>query len=127
MIDKINVPKLIKIGGPFNIDFSIKLENNSKIAKPSNGIINYIMSDRNENVIMHGSVNGSNNSTILTSSNGHTNFQNTMNKNVNQISLQIGPDKTKLLSPGPAKLKLFITSMDSMRPIIYEYTLIARP
>jgi peptide/nickel transport system substrate-binding protein len=129
MIDKINVPKLIKIGSPFNIDFSIKLENNSKIAKPSNGIINYIMSDRNENVIMHGSVNGSNNSTILTSSNGHTNFQNTTNKNknVNQISLQIGPDKTKLLSPGPAKLKLFITSMDSMRPIIYEYTLIARP
>ncbi len=122
-IDKINVPKFIKIGSPFNIDFTVNVKNSSNSTKPFNGIINYIMSDRNENVVMHGSVNGSNISTILTVNKNQSGFQN----NSNQILLHIEPAKTKLLSPGPAKLKLFITSMDSLRPIIYEYTLIARP
>ncbi|HEY0579096.1 MAG TPA: hypothetical protein VGC75_00160, partial [Candidatus Nitrosocosmicus sp.] len=71
--------------------------------------------------------NGSNVSTLLPNSKNHTDFQYNANKNLNKISLQIEPNKTKLLSPGPAKLKLFITSMESMKPITYEYTLIARP
>lgn len=127
MIDKINVPKFIKIGGPFDIDFTVNLENSSNVSKPFKGIINYIMSDRNENVILHGSVNGSNATSFSYKNNNHTGFQNNASKNANQISLHIEPNKTKILSPGPAKLKLFITSMESMKPITYEYTLIARP
>jgi hypothetical protein len=76
---------------------------------------------------LHGSVNGSNATSFSYKNNNHTGFQNNASKNANQISLHIEPNKTKILSPGPAKLKLFIASIESMKPITYEYTLIARP
>ena len=121
-IDKINVPKFIKIGSPFKIDLTTNFGNSSKMHNQSNTNINYIISDRNNNVVIHDSKNGTN---ISDSSNAKINQK--ANNNTNQISLIVEPNKTKLISPGPAKLKLFITSADSLRPSIYEYTLIARP
>ena len=40
------------------------------------------------------------------------NLQKNANDHINQIPIQIKADKTKLLSLGPAKLELFITSMN---------------
>ena len=127
IIDKINVPKFIKIGSPFKFDFRINAENGINKTKPFNGIINYVLSDRNDNVVINTSVNSSNVNTIPSTNKNPTTSQNNLNNNANQISLQIEPNETKLLSLGPAKLELFITSTDSMRPTIYDYTLIARP
>ncbi|MER5174513.1 MAG: ABC transporter substrate-binding protein [Candidatus Nitrosocosmicus sp.] len=127
IIDKINVPKFIKIGSPFKFDFRVNVENGINKTKPFNGIINYIISDRNDKVVINTSVNSSNVSTIPSTNKNPTTSQNNLKNNTNQISLQIEPNETKLLSLGPAKLELFITSTDSMRPTIYDYTLIARP
>ncbi len=126
-IDKINVPKFIKIGSPFKFDFRVNAENGINKIKPFNGIINYVVSDRNDNVVINTSVNSSNVNAIPSTNKNPTTSQNNLNNNANQISLQIEPNETKLLSLGPAKLDLFITSTDSMRPTIYDYTLIARP
>ncbi|MDQ6724144.1 MAG: ABC transporter substrate-binding protein [Thermoproteota archaeon] len=127
IIDKINVPKFIKIGSPYKFDFRVNFENGINKTKPFNGIINYIISDRNDKVVINNSLNSSKDSTVSIANKFSTAFQNNVINNSNQISLQIGPSKTKLLSPGPAKLELFVTSTDSMRPTIYDYTLIARP
>ena len=86
--------------------------------------MNYFVSDRSNNVVIHNLVNSSNYSRL----NDHqSSTQNNASDTSNEISLQIGPDKTKQLSIGPAKLKLFVTSETSQRPIIYEYVLIAIP
>jgi peptide/nickel transport system substrate-binding protein len=121
-IDKINVPKFIKIGSPFQIDLTTNFGNSSKMHNQSNANINYIITDRNNNVVIHDSRNGTE---IADFSKNKINQK--TNVNTNQISLIVEPNKTKSIPPGPAKLKLFITSMDSLRPLIYEYTLIARP
>ena len=121
-IDKINVPKFIKIGSPFKIDLTTNFGNSSKMPNQSNTNINYVILDRNNNVVIHDSKNGTN---FSNSSNAKINQK--ANNSTNQISLIVEPNKTKLIPPGPAKLKLFITSAESLRPSIYEYTLIARP
>ena len=126
-INKINVPKFIKIGDPFRFDIEIAFKDDTHDAnktKKFNGTVNYFVSDRSNNVVIHNLVNGSNYSTI---DEHHASMQNDAGDTPNRISLQIDPDKTKQLSIGPAKLKIFVTSETSQRPIIYEYVLIAIP
>ncbi len=122
-INKIAIPKFIKIGSPFKFDITINLENNTK---QFNGVINYFISDRNDNVIIKNSFDSKNRTNDPVVKEDNTDLQNMVNKNADQITLSIEPDKTKQLSPGPAKLKLFITSESSLRPIISENVLIAR-
>jgi len=122
-VDKINVPKFIKIGEPFKFDIKFIFEDSINKTKQFDGIINYFISDKNDNVVIKGSMDSSNDSTVNMNDTG---FQNKINNNTNQILLEIGSNKTNHLSPGPAKLKLFITSEDSLRPIISEYILIVR-
>ena len=126
-INKINVPKFIKIGDPFRFDIEIAFKDDTHDANKTekfNGTVNYFVSDRSNNVVIHNLVNGSNYSPI---DEHHASMQNGASDTPNRISLQIGPDKTKQLSIGPAKLKIFVTSETSQRPIIYEYVLIAIP
>jgi peptide/nickel transport system substrate-binding protein len=122
-INKIAIPKFIKIGSPFKFDITVNLENDTK---QFNGMINYFISDRNDNVIIKNSFDSKNRTNDPIVKEDNTDLQNTMNKGTDQIMLSIEPDKTKQLSPGPAKLKLFITSENSLRPIISENVLIAR-
>ena len=122
-INKISIPKFIKIGSPFNFDITVNLENDTK---QFNGMINYFISDRNDNVIIKNSFDSKNRTNDPIVKEDNTDLQNTVNKSTEKITLSIEPDKTKQLSPGPAKLKLFITSENSLRPIISENVLIAR-
>jgi peptide/nickel transport system substrate-binding protein len=122
-INKIAIPKFIKIGSPFKFDITVNLENDTK---QFNGVINYFISDRNDNVIIKNSLDSTNRTNVPIVRGNNTDLQNTVNKSTDQITLSIEPDKTKQLSPGPAKLKLFITSENSLRPIISENVLIAR-
>jgi peptide/nickel transport system substrate-binding protein len=129
-IDKIDVPKFIKIGSPLNLDIDLAVGNSSLYTKnPAADIINYIILDRNNNVAVHGNVNSSNNSGVTVSSidKNNADSNNHLTTKIDRIPLEIGANKTKLLPAGPAKLKMFVTSTDSLRPSIYEYTLIARP
>ena len=126
-INKINVPKFIKIGDPFRFDVDIASKDDVHDAnktKKFDETVNYFVSDRSNNVVIHNLVNGSNYSPM---DEHHASMQNDAGDTPNRISLQIGPDKTKQLSIGPAKLKIFVTSETSQRPIIYEYVLIAIP
>lgn len=124
-IGKIIVPEFIKIGSPFKLDIPLVHENGTNNVKNSETIVNYIVLDRSNNIVVHDSVNSSNISSPI---NGNSsNFQNHISDKFDRISLNIAANQTKLLFPGPVKLKLFISSADSLRPSIYEYTLIARP
>jgi peptide/nickel transport system substrate-binding protein len=123
-INKINVPKFIRIGDSFKFDIEIALKDGINKTKNFNETVNYFVSDRNNNVVIHNSVNASNHFRMNDNKN---NIQNNVSDTSNHISLQIDSHETKLLSVGPAKLKLFVTSEASQRPIIYEYVLIAIP
>jgi peptide/nickel transport system substrate-binding protein len=123
-INKINIPKFIRIGEPFKFDIEIVYRDDISKTKKFNERVNYFVSDRSNNVVIHNIVNDSNYSIL---NEIHYSMQNNASDTLKQISLQIDPDKTKQLSIGPAKLKLFITSETSQRPIIYEYVLIAIP
>lgn len=48
-INKMTIPKFIKIGSPFKFDITVNLENDTK---RFNGMINYFISDRDDNVII---------------------------------------------------------------------------
>ncbi len=122
-INKIAIPKFIKIGGPFKFDITVNLDNDTK---QFNGVINYFISDRNDNVVLKNTFDTSNKTNDPIVKEDNIDLQNTVNKSTDQITLSIEPDETKQLSPGPAKLKLFITSENSLRPIISENVLIAR-
>ncbi|HYO05989.1 MAG TPA: hypothetical protein VER14_03285, partial [Phototrophicaceae bacterium] len=122
-INKIAIPKFIKIGSPFKFDITVNLENDTK---QFNGMINYFISDRNDNVIIKNSFDSKNRTNDPIVKEDNTDLLDKVNKGTDQIMLSIEPDKTKQLSPGPAKLKLFITSENSLRPIISENVLIAR-
>jgi peptide/nickel transport system substrate-binding protein len=126
-IDKIEVPKFIKIDSPFKFNVDIKFENSINKTRQFITIINYLLFDRNGNMILHGTANSSNIPIEYPANMTSINLQKNANDNINQIPIQIKADKTKLLSLGPAKLELFITSDESLKPIIYEYTLIAMP
>jgi peptide/nickel transport system substrate-binding protein len=123
-INKINIPKFIRIGEPFKFDIEIVYKGDISKTKKLNETVNYFVSDRSNNVVIHNVVNNSNYSRL---NDIHYSMQNNASDTSNQISLQIDPDKTKQLSIGPAKLKLFVTSETSQRPIIYEYVLIVIP
>ncbi len=122
-INKIAIPKFIKIGSPFKFDITVNLENDTK---QFNGVINYFISDRNDNVIIKNSLDRTNRTNVPIVKDDDTDLQNMVNNSTDQITFSIEPDKTKQLFPGPAKLKLFITSENSLSPIISENILIAR-
>ena len=43
------------------------------------------------------------------------------------VAISLNASQTQELIPGPAKIKLIITSAESPKPLIQEKTLIARP
>jgi len=43
------------------------------------------------------------------------------------VAISLNASQTKELIPGPAKIKLIVTSAESPKPLIQEKTLIARP
>ncbi|HXT83597.1 MAG TPA: ABC transporter substrate-binding protein [Verrucomicrobiae bacterium] len=122
-LGKINVPNIIKIGEPFEFNVTVDIKSDETHQFKEN--INYILFDRVGNVILHKFFNASDYSLGI-----HNRFDD-ISQIINQNSLtqifKINANVTKSLSIGPAKLELFVSSKNSLRPVIYEYTLIAVP
>jgi peptide/nickel transport system substrate-binding protein len=122
-INKINVPKFLKIDTIFKFDIEFKQGNNN--TNQFEGVINYFISDRNNEIVVNGTIEKSRDDygksiTALDSKNNQ--IENALQK----VVVDIPPNQTSILHPGPAKLKIFISSEDSLRPLIYEQTLIVR-
>ncbi len=123
-LDKINVPNIIKIGKPFEFNVTTDINKSNKTTKFKENI-NYILFDRVGNVVLHKFFNASDFS-VGSHNDLHDSSQIIKNGSLTQI-FKINANETKSLSIGPAKLELFVSSKNSLRPIIYEYTLIAVP
>jgi len=108
-INKITVPKFLKIGNNFKFDIEFEKGNNTNKFE---GLINYFISDRNNEIVVDGSIDKSENKQP----------DNALQK----VFVDIPPNQTSVLQPGPAKLKVFISSEESLRPLIHEQTLIVR-
>jgi peptide/nickel transport system substrate-binding protein len=122
-IEKINVPKFIRIGQPFEFIIDLNVRNASQQTSQFNGIINYFITDRNNRLVIQDEVivNDNNNNTSLSNNKTIANSQD------EPIKISLNSSQTSELIPGPYKLKLIITTMDSPKPLIQENTLIARP
>ncbi len=122
-IEKLNVPKFIRIGQPFEFSLDLNVRNESKQTDPFSGVISYFITDRNNRLVVQDelTVSGKNNLT------GLPNSMNITNSPDMPINIRLNSSQISELIPGPSKLKLIITSTESPKPIIQESTLIARP
>jgi peptide/nickel transport system substrate-binding protein len=127
IVQKTNVPKFIKIGQPFDFSIEMSVKNSTNESNLFSGVIDYFVTDRNNKLVINDKliiINGSKNVRSMlneTSTNHNTNSQ------IHPINIQLNSTQTSELLPGPSKLKLIITTLDSPKPIVYESTLIARP
>jgi peptide/nickel transport system substrate-binding protein len=122
-IRKVDIPKFIKIGQPFDFSIEMNIKNSSNESNPFSGIIDFFMTDRNNKLIIQDelTVNGTDNTTSVSNITNNTKIQD------KSIGIHLNSTQTSELLPGPSKLKLIITAMDSPKPFIQEHTLIARP
>ncbi|HYP42879.1 MAG TPA: hypothetical protein VEQ18_02550, partial [Candidatus Nitrosocosmicus sp.] len=97
--------------------------NASQQTSQFNGIINYFITDRNNRLVIQDEliVNDNNNNTSLSNNKTIANSQD------EPIKIRLNSSQISEFIPGPYKLKLIITTMDSPKPLIHENTLIARP
>jgi peptide/nickel transport system substrate-binding protein len=125
-VQKINIPKFIKIGQPFDFSIEMSVKNSSSESNPFRGVIDYFVTDRNDKLIIQDKliVNGTKNATLTS---GVPNKANVANFQDEPISIHLNSTQTSKLLPGPSESKLIITTIDSPKPFIQEYTLIARP
>lgn len=123
-IDSINIPKFLKIGDPYDINLQLNLKNLSNGSNSLGGNIDYFISDRNNKIVVEGSSLINNNFINQSSSKGQLETQ---LKDSGIVTLSLNASQTQELIPGPAKIKLIITSAESPKPLIQEKTLIARP
>jgi peptide/nickel transport system substrate-binding protein len=101
----------------------MNIKNSSNESNPFSGIIDFFMTDRNNKLIIQDelTVNGTDNTTSVSNITNNTKIQD------KSIGIHLNSTQTSELLPGPSKLKLIITAMDSPKPFIQEHTLIARP
>ncbi|MDN5868081.1 MAG: ABC transporter substrate-binding protein [Candidatus Nitrosocosmicus sp.] len=123
-IDSINIPKFLKIGDPYDFNLQLDLKNLSNGSNSLGGNIDYFISDRNNKVVVEGSSLINNNFINQSSNKGQLETQ--LNDS-GIVTISLNSSQTHELIPGPAKIKLIITSADSPKPLIQEKTLIARP
>ncbi|WP_186434343.1 ABC transporter substrate-binding protein [Candidatus Nitrosocosmicus arcticus] len=121
-IDRINIPKFLKIGDPYDFDLLLGLNNLSNGSNSFSGIIDHFISDRNNKIVVEGST------VINNISNNHSDSkgQHQLDES-GAVTISLNASQTQELIPGPAKIKLIITSTESPKPLIQENTLIARP
>ncbi len=122
-VDTVNVPRFLKIGDPYNFDLRVNVNNQSDSSNSFGAIIDYFISDRNNKLVIEGSYTVNNNST-----NNQSNSEVQPKPDESGIvAVSLNASQTQELIPGPAKMKLIITSIESPKPLIQEMTLIARP
>ena len=122
-IQKINVSKFIKIGKPFDFTIEMAVKNSSNQLNPFSGKVNYFVTDRNNKLVIADKVaiNGTRDAITLLNNTADNLKQGRI------INIHLNSTQTSELIPGPSKLKLIITTLDSPKPAINENTLIARP
>ena len=121
-IDTINVPRFLKIGGPFDFDFRVNVNNQSNGTNKFSGNIDYFIFDRNNKIVVEGS--------YIINNNSHNQSNSKVQSKLDEpgiASVSLNASQTQELIPGPAKMKLIITSAESPKPLFQEMTLIARP
>ena len=121
-IDMINVPRFLKIGDPYNFDLRVDANNQSNGSNSFSGIIDYFISDRNNKIVIEGSYIVNNNSNNQSESKVQSKLDESR-----IVAVSLNASQTQDLIPGPAKMKLIITTTESPKPLIQELTLIARP
>ena len=120
-IDTINVPRFLKIGDPYDFDLRVNVNNQSNGSNSFSGIVDYFVSDRNNKMVIEGSYIVKNNSNQSNSKVQPNLYESGI------VAVSLNASQTQELIPGPAKMKLIITSTESPKPLIQEMTLIARP
>ena len=123
-IDSINTPKFLKIGETYDINLHLNLKNVSNTSNSLAGNIDYFISDRNNKIVVEGSTLINNNFINQSSNKGQLK---THLDDSGIVTISLNASQTQQLIPGPAKIKLIITSAESPKPLIQEKTLIARP
>jgi peptide/nickel transport system substrate-binding protein len=122
-VDTVNVPRFLKIGDPYNFDLRVNINNQSNSSNSFGAIIDYFISDRNNKLVIEGSYTVNNNST---NNQSNSEVQPKLDES-GIVAVSLNASQTQELIPGPAKMKLIITSIESPKPLIQEMTLIARP
>jgi peptide/nickel transport system substrate-binding protein len=121
-IDTINVPRFLKIGDPYDFDLRVNANNQSNGSNSFSGIIDYFISDRNNKIVIEGSYAVNNTSNNQSESKVQSKLDESR-----IVAVSLNASQTQELIPGPAKIKLIITTTESPKPLIQELTLIARP
>ena len=107
-IGKVDAPQFIKRGQPTKIQISIKVN-----GQPTNdALVNYFVSDRDGQLVVHGQVPPTNN---------------TGNNPSGTYEINIQGNETSKLSVGPNTLKIFATSKEAYRPAVATNILLAIP
>ena len=107
-IGKVEAPQFIKRGQPTKIQISIKVN-----GQPTNdALVNYFVSDRDGQLVVHGQVPPTNN---------------TGNNPSGTYEINIQGNETSKLSVGPNTLKIFATSKEAYRPAVATNILLAIP
>ena len=107
-IGKVDAPQFIKRGQPTKIQISIKVN-----GQPTNdALVNYFVSDRDGQLVVHGHVQPTNN---------------TDNNPSGIYEINIQGNETSKLSVGPNTLKIFATSKEAYRPAVATNILLAIP
>jgi peptide/nickel transport system substrate-binding protein len=121
-IDTINVPRFLIIGDPYDFDLRVNVNNQSNNSNSFSGIIDYFVSDRNNKIVIEDS--------YIVNNNSNSQSDSTVQPKLDEsgiVAISLNASQTQELAPGPAKMKLIITSTESPKPLIQEITLIARP
>ena len=121
-VDTINVPRFLKIGEPYDFDLRVNTNNQSNGSNSFSGFIDYFISDRNNKIVIEGSYIVNNNSNNQSESKVQSKLDESR-----IVAVSLNASQTQELVPGPAKIKLIITTTESPKPLIQELTLIARP
>ena len=107
-IGKVDAPQFIKRGQPTKIQILIKVN-----GQPTNdALVNYFVSDRDGQLVVHGQVPPTNN---------------TGNNPSGTYEINIQGNETSKLSVGPNTLKIFATSKEAYRPAVATNILLAIP
>jgi peptide/nickel transport system substrate-binding protein len=122
-VQKVDVPKFIRIGQPFNFTLELSINNSTSDSNPFSGSIDYFVSDRNNKLVIGDELKINDNKNRNSLQNDTLVDHNA----INAINVHLNSTQTSELIPGPSKLKLIITTQDSPKPTIHESTLIARP
>lgn len=122
-VQKIDVPKFIRIGQQFDVALELSIKNSSSDSNPFSGSIDYFVTDRNNKLVIADDVKIYNVKNHSSSSNNSEVGHNS----TTTIDIHLNSTQTSELTPGPSKLKLIIATQDSPKPKIHESTLIARP